>query len=95
MKHSVFGCLCGGVPTRQAHPAVALATLFLTLLLIDYESMRVLVSMQEGSEAWKLISEIHDTYWLVNIVDNDYVNGQGLEVFDRVMNRQAQCSESD
>ena len=95
MKHSVFGCLCGGVPTRQAHPAVALATLFLTLLLIDYESMRVLVSMQEGSEAWKLISEIHDTYWLVNIVDNDYVNGRGLEVFDRVMNRQAKCSESD
>jgi hypothetical protein len=55
----------------------------------------VSVSAQEGSEAWRLITEIHDTYWLVNIVDNDYVNGHGLEVFDRVMNRQAQCSESD
>ncbi len=70
---------------------------FLPHVALDFESEGgiVAVSAQEGSEAWRLITEIHDTYWLVNIVDNDYVNGHGLEVFDRVMNRQAQCSESD
>ncbi|MBD3335353.1 MAG: methylenetetrahydrofolate reductase [Candidatus Eisenbacteria bacterium] len=29
----------------------------------------------EGSPAYKLIEDIHDTYYLVNIVDNDYIEG--------------------
>jgi methylenetetrahydrofolate reductase (NADPH) len=39
----------------------------------------------EGSPSRKLIEWIHDTYWLVNIVDNDFINGNIFEVFDRVI----------
>jgi methylenetetrahydrofolate reductase (NADPH) len=31
------------------------------------------------SESYKLIKEIYDTYYLVNIVDNDYVNGDLMQ----------------
>jgi len=31
------------------------------------------------SESYKLIKEIYDTYYLVNIVDNDYVDGDLMQ----------------
>ena len=37
---------------------------------------------EEESEAADLISRIHDEYYLVNIVDNDYVNGDIFRIFD-------------
>lgn len=32
----------------------------------------------EGSESRSVIQSIHDTYYLVNLVDNDYVKGNVL-----------------
>ena len=37
---------------------------------------------EKNSVSYKLIKEIHDSYYLVNIVDNDYVNGNIFEIFD-------------
>jgi len=39
----------------------------------------------EGSPSWKLIQNIHDTYYLVNVVDNDYVSGDIWAFFDAVL----------
>ncbi len=33
------------------------------------------------SESWKLISHMHDTYFLVNVVENDFVNGDIHRLF--------------
>lgn len=30
---------------------------------------------EEGSPSRKLLQRIHDTWWLVSVVDNDYVGG--------------------
>lgn len=39
----------------------------------------------EGSESWELIQEIHDSYYLVNMVDNDFVQGDLNAFFEKVM----------
>lgn len=39
----------------------------------------------EGSESRKLIDHIHDTFFLVNIVDNDYINGNIMSIFDEMI----------
>ncbi|CAI5729819.1 unnamed protein product [Peronospora destructor] len=36
---------------------------------------------EEGSQSAKLLHEIHDTYFLVSIVDNDFVNGNIWDLF--------------
>ena len=33
------------------------------------------------SESYEIIKEIYDTYYLVNVVDNDYVDGDMLQQF--------------
>jgi methylenetetrahydrofolate reductase (NADPH) len=38
-----------------------------------------------GSPSWTLIQEIHDTFYLVNIVDNDYVRGDIWAFMERVV----------
>lgn len=38
----------------------------------------------KGSPSWELIQEVHDTYYLVNIVDNDYVKGDIFALFDKL-----------
>jgi len=35
----------------------------------------------EGSASRRLIEEIHDSYWLLNLVENDYVNGDIFTIF--------------
>lgn len=35
----------------------------------------------EGSGSRKILEEIRDTWYLVSIVDNDYVNGNVFKVF--------------
>jgi len=39
---------------------------------------------EEGSVSRKLIEHIHDTYFLINIVDNDYVKGDVFAVFNEL-----------
>jgi len=39
----------------------------------------------EGSVAWKLIQSIMDTWYLVNVVDNDYVSGDIFAFFEAVL----------
>lgn len=40
---------------------------------------------QAGTPSWDLLQNIHDTFYLVNIVDNDYINGDIFAFFDRLM----------
>ena len=43
---------------------------------------------QEGSTSCHIIQFIHDTYYLVNLVDNDYVKGSVLfEIIERMLER--------
>jgi methylenetetrahydrofolate reductase (NADPH) len=35
----------------------------------------------EGSASRKLLEEIHDSYWLLNLVENDYVKGDIFAIF--------------
>ncbi|KAE9039967.1 putative methylenetetrahydrofolate reductase [Phytophthora rubi] len=37
---------------------------------------------EDGSQSAKLLREIHDTYFLVSIVDNDFVNGNIWDLFE-------------
>jgi methylenetetrahydrofolate reductase (NADPH) len=37
---------------------------------------------EEGSESAKLVQSVHDSYWLVTIVDHDYINGNIFSVFN-------------
>ncbi|CAI5729649.1 unnamed protein product [Hyaloperonospora brassicae] len=37
---------------------------------------------EESSKSFKLLHEIHDTYFLVSIVDNDFLNGNIWELFE-------------
>jgi len=39
----------------------------------------------EDTPSWKLIQTIRDTYYLVNVVDNDYVSGDIFAFFDAVL----------
>jgi methylenetetrahydrofolate reductase (NADPH) len=40
---------------------------------------------EEGSVSRELIKEIHDTYFLVNIVDNNFISGNLFDIFDKVI----------
>mgnify|MGYP001082917213 FL=1 len=42
---------------------------------------------EEGSVSRQIIETIHDTYFLVNIVDNDYINCKMLDMFERLLER--------
>ena len=39
----------------------------------------------EGSESYELVHDIHDQYYLVNIVDSDFVQGDIFKVFEAVI----------
>jgi len=39
----------------------------------------------EDSPARKLIQQIHDTFFLVNVVDNNYIDGDIFKIFDEVL----------
>jgi methylenetetrahydrofolate reductase (NADPH) len=39
----------------------------------------------EESEAYEILYDIHDSVFLVNVVDNDYINGDIFQVFDRAL----------
>ena len=39
---------------------------------------------EEGSEASSVLSNVHDTYYLMSIVENDYIGGDLFSVFDAV-----------
>jgi len=39
----------------------------------------------KDSESSCLVETIHDTYWLVNVVDNDYINGDIFAVFNKII----------
>jgi methylenetetrahydrofolate reductase (NADPH) len=39
----------------------------------------------EGSVSRNLIKEIHDTYFLINIVDNNYISGNLFAIFDKII----------
>ena len=36
---------------------------------------------EEESTSRRLIEEIHDSYWLLNLVENDYINGDIFAIF--------------
>lgn len=38
----------------------------------------------EDSESARVLEEVHSTYWLMNIVENDFVNGDVFKAFDAV-----------
>lgn len=40
---------------------------------------------EQGTAAWDLIQEVHDTYFLVNVVDNDYMKDSVLDFFEKIM----------
>ncbi len=35
----------------------------------------------EGSPSRRLLEEIHDTYWLLNLIENDYTDGNIFAIF--------------
>lgn len=37
-----------------------------------------------GTPSYALLQEIHDQYFLVNIVDNDYVKGNIFDIFEKM-----------
>jgi len=39
----------------------------------------------ENSTGYKLISQIRDTYYLVNVVDNDFIHGDLFQIFDSIL----------
>jgi methylenetetrahydrofolate reductase (NADPH) len=40
---------------------------------------------EEGSESYDLIHDLHDQYYLVNIVDHNFVDGDIFKIFDEVI----------
>jgi len=48
-----------------------------------------------GTDSNKLIHEIHDNYFLVNIVDNNFVNGNIFDVLNEVMKTIQERADSD
>jgi len=43
----------------------------------------------------KVIRDIYDTYYLVNVVDNDYINGDIFGFFSRVMQLDGRKAEEE
>ena len=41
---------------------------------------------EKDKNAKKVLQEIHDTWWLVNIVDNDYISDNGVDIFTMFKN---------
>ena len=39
---------------------------------------------EEGTESHTLLHDMHDTYFLCNLVENDFVRGDVFAVFDAV-----------
>jgi len=39
----------------------------------------------KGSASWDLLQEVHDAYYLVNVVDNDFVKGDIWAFFDKLL----------
>lgn len=39
---------------------------------------------KEDTPSWKLLEEVHDTYFLVNVVDNDYIHGEIFTFFEQL-----------
>lgn len=37
------------------------------------------------SESWNIIQQIHDTFYLVNVVDNDYIHGDVFALFEKLL----------
>jgi len=48
---------------------------------------------ESSSNSASLIQDIHDTFYLVNLVDNDYINGDIFGFFDRVMQHDGKKEE--
>jgi len=42
----------------------------------------------KDSESYKLLQLIHDTYYLVNVVENDYIKGDLFARFDEIIEEQ-------
>lgn len=47
----------------------------------------------EESEAYEILYDIHDSVFLVNVVDNDYIKGDIFKVFDRALEIMASKQE--
>jgi len=47
----------------------------------------------KDSTSYAVIQEIHDTYYLVNVVDNDYVNGDMFAFFNQFVSGTAAETE--
>lgn len=42
---------------------------------------------EEGSPAKEILKEIHDDFYLVNVIDNDFVGGDITELFREILTR--------
>lgn len=42
---------------------------------------------EEDSQSYEVLEEIHDTYFLVNVVDNDFVSGEIFRLFNHALNK--------
>ncbi len=40
---------------------------------------------EKDSKSWNLLQEIHDSFYLVTVVDNDFINGDIFAIFDKIM----------
>jgi methylenetetrahydrofolate reductase (NADPH) len=84
--------LRGVFPEREIiQPTVVDATSFLAwkeeafaLWLALWQNMYCTETPQDAASR-KTIQDIHDTWWLVNIVDHDYVNGDIFAVFGSIL----------
>jgi len=50
---------------------------------------------EQGSLSSKVIQEIHDTFYLVNVVDNDYIHGDILGFFDRLIQSDSEVRKTE
>lgn len=48
-----------------------------------------------GSESWDLIQQIHDSYFLVSLVDNNYVSGDIFAVFNELLSNSEDGAEEE
>ena len=39
----------------------------------------------EQEDLQKLLQEVHNSFYLVNVVDNDFINGDLMAIFDEVI----------
>lgn len=42
---------------------------------------------EEGSVSWNVIQQIHDEYFLVSVVDNNYINSSLFDMFDEALQK--------